>query len=324
MQDNIQKGFTLIELMLSLVLGLIIMGAVIQVYFISVRTAAVQQAGSSVLDANVFGLQAIEGNIRMAGLGLSDVTKGNTSDSGVIVGNNAAVVMNGITPFDNTLISRDGAGPAHTQAGATNRGSDQLTIQYRAPTNMQDCEGNLALGPRRGIIDDDGSEETPIDGQIIIERYFVVDNNGTLELRCDAGRYVNENIIVDNQAASTNADIRAATTDLVNRANIIKDFNDNGVLVISGIDDFQIRYGVANGDGIRYVTPTQYNATLGSAVVAVQVGILTRGSVPTNQAPESPTYNILGEDVTMATGQGQYIRRVYESNIMLRNSRERS
>ena len=57
---NKQQGFTLIELMISLVLGLLIIAAASQVYVISLRTATVQQAGSSILDANVFGLQQIQ------------------------------------------------------------------------------------------------------------------------------------------------------------------------------------------------------------------------------------------------------------------------
>ncbi|STZ07548.1 Tfp pilus assembly protein PilW [Moraxella caprae] len=66
---NKQQGFTLIELMISLVLGLLIIAAVGQVYVISVRTATVQEAGSSILDANVFGLQHIENNRLPAKLG---------------------------------------------------------------------------------------------------------------------------------------------------------------------------------------------------------------------------------------------------------------
>lgn len=323
---NKQQGFTLIELMISLVLGLLIIAAASQVYVISLRTATVQQAGSSILDANVFGLQQIENNIRMAGLGLSDVAKAGAADSGILAGgDNAAAIsvlnVNG-AKLSSSLISRDGSGPTNT----TSDGSDQLTIQYRAPANMRDCEGHLVLGPRTGILDLPGNPVVSIDGQIIVERYFVKDNNGTLELRCDAGLYVSNHIIEDSGQGTANATILTGAS---NRHNIYNlNANDDGALIVSGIDDFQVRFGIASGanhSGIRYVTPTEYQALpADTAIITVQLGLLTKGSVPSSDAPESPTYTILGNDVSMKSDQGQFIRRVYETNIMLRNSRGRS
>lgn len=324
---NKQQGFTLIELMISLVLGLLIIAAASQVYVISLRTATVQQAGSSILDANVFGLQQIENNIRMAGLGLSDVAKAGAADSGILAGgNNAAAIsvlnVNG-AKLSSDLISRDDLGPTNT----TSRGSDQLTIQYRAPANMRDCEGHLVLGPRTGILDLPGNPVVSIDGQIIVERYFVKDNNGTLELRCDAGLYVSNHIIEDSGQGTANATILTGASNRHNIHNLNAN-DDDGALIASGIDDFQVRFGItsgANHSGIRYVTPTEYQALpADTAIITVQLGLLTKGSVPSSDAPESPTYTILGNDVSMKSDQGQFIRRVYETNIMLRNSRGRS
>lgn len=321
---NKQQGFTLIELMISLVLGLLIIAAASQVYVISLRTATVQQAGSSILDANVFGLQQIENNIRMAGLGLSDVAKAGAADSGILAGGDKAAAISVLrvngTKLSSDLISRDGSGPTNT----TSR-SDQLTIQYRAPANMRDCEGRLVLGPRTGILDLPDNPVVSIDGQIIVERYFVKDSNGTLELRCDAGLYVSNHIIQDNGQGTANATILTGANDRHN----IHGLGDDGALIASDIDDFQVRFGIASGgagnSGIRYVTPTEYQ-TLPSdtAIITVQLGLLTKGSVPSSDAPESPTYTILGNNVNMKSGQGQFIRRVYETNIMLRNSRGRS
>lgn len=324
---NKQQGFTLIELMISLVLGLLIIAAASQVYVISLRTATVQQAGSSILDANVFGLQQIENNIRMAGLGLSDVAKAGAADSGILAGgNNAAAIsvlnVNG-AKLSSDLISRNDLGPTNT----TSRGSDQLTIQYRAPANMRDCEGHLVLGPRTGILDLPGNPVVSIDGQIIVERYFVKDNNGTLELRCDAGLYVSNHIIEDSGQGTANATILTGASNRHNIHNLNAN-DDDGALIASGIDDFQVRFGIASGanhSGIRYVTPTEYQALpADTAIITVQLGLLTKGSVPSSDAPESPTYTILGNDVSMKSDQGQFIRRVYETNIMLRNSRGRS
>ena len=64
-----QQGFTLIELMISLVLGLLISAAVIQVFVTSQRVDRIQTAGSEIQDKAVFGLQSIEPQIRLANLG---------------------------------------------------------------------------------------------------------------------------------------------------------------------------------------------------------------------------------------------------------------
>ena len=326
-----QQGFTLIELMIALVLGLLIIAAVTTVVVVSTRTTTVQQAGSSILDANVFGLQVIEKNIRMAGLGLNDISKGNTVGSGIIAGDNVSA-MAGITPFTVAQLTRDGAGSANTNS--TN-GSDQLTIQYRAPTNMLDCEGNFALGPHMGEVDDSGGasptpggDPAPIDGQVIVERYFLHNNGGTLELRCDAGRYMLETVFSYSDLKTP--DELNPSHQILGQRNVLKDFGDGGAVIISGIDDFQIKLGMVNDHGtdkgIQFVTPTEYNnpANIGKAIVAVQIGLLTKGTLPVSEAPDNPSYNILGDTVTMNAGQGRFIRRVYETTVMLRNSRDRS
>lgn len=316
---NKQQGFTLIELMISLVLGLLIIAAVGQVYVISVRTATVQEAGSSILDANVFGLQHIENNIRMAGLGLSEASKASAVDSGVLAGDSNAEAVGVLRNLTTDLLSRDALGATTTNTNGG--GSSQLTIQYRAPVNMRDCEGNLVLGPRTGVLEMPGNPVGPIDGQIIIERYFVRANGDTLELRCDAGLYVSDVIVEDGGQGTADATILTGITE----QNNIHRFGDDGALIVSGIDDFQVRFGVANGDGIHYVTPTEYNGMgANTAIIAIQLGLLTKGSVSSIDAPENPTYSILGNQVGMKDGQGRFIRRVYETNIMLRNSRGRS
>ena len=52
-------GFTLIELMISLVLGLLISAAVIQVYIVNTRTVTIQQSASEVQDSTIFALQSL-------------------------------------------------------------------------------------------------------------------------------------------------------------------------------------------------------------------------------------------------------------------------
>ncbi len=90
MRDNIpqeidQYGFTLIELMISLVLGLLISAAVMQVFLTSQRVDRIQTAGSEIQDKAVFGLQGIESQVRLANLGNDGIAINDTTAMGGIV-----------------------------------------------------------------------------------------------------------------------------------------------------------------------------------------------------------------------------------------------
>ncbi|WP_211181324.1 PilW family protein, partial [Psychrobacter cibarius] len=80
------SGFTLIELMISLVLGLLISAAVMQVYLINTRTITVQQSASEVQDSTIFAMQALEDHIRITNLG-NPITSINdkTNHGGVVL-----------------------------------------------------------------------------------------------------------------------------------------------------------------------------------------------------------------------------------------------
>lgn len=79
------SGFTLIELMISLVLGLLISAAVIQVYLTNTKTASTQKSGSELQEASVFGLQQLESHLRLANLGNSVTSITDTTAGGGIV-----------------------------------------------------------------------------------------------------------------------------------------------------------------------------------------------------------------------------------------------
>lgn len=371
-----QKGFTLIELMISVVLGLLIVAAVTQVYVMAMRTASTQRASAGILDANVYGLQQVERSLRMAGLGLGDQSRLNSTCSGVLIrGEDATLKECPTVTGVNRDVQKDADGnitnittPARPSpvanlgenmwtspttsgvtANTTSASMPQLTIQYRAPVDMLDCEGRLALGPRQVIgesaskksetkVNEEGEttrEPIMVDGQVIIERYFVQRNtDGVLELRCDAMRYVPETIETDNHARAGVAAARINAAKITD-ANIHNPDNASA-LVIAGIDDFQVQFGTqvidpSGNKGIRYRTVAEYQnlsdtkeAPINEDIVAIKMGIVAKGLVATagSDAPTNPTYTILGQSVSIRAGQpANAIRRVYESNTMLRNSR---
>ena len=64
-----QAGFTLIELMVSITLGLIVTAAAIQLFTGGLISTRVQQANSELQDSGLFGLEYIARDIRLANQG---------------------------------------------------------------------------------------------------------------------------------------------------------------------------------------------------------------------------------------------------------------
>ena len=125
-----QQGFTLVELMISLVLGLLISAAAVQIYLTNARTSTVQKSGSELQDASVFGIQFLENHIRLANLGnaVSNIT--DTTASGGIVLRPSNIVNATSTTAPTTVLTHSTGDTGWTGVSNTNVGSDQLTIQF--------------------------------------------------------------------------------------------------------------------------------------------------------------------------------------------------
>lgn len=158
-----QQGFTLIELMISLVLGLLISAAALQVFYISQRTATTQRSASSVQDSAVFGLQLLEEHILLANLGADKVLNKLTPKGGVVLTQD-----NATTITDTDLRTKANAG--NSKFGTAIQ-SDQLTIQFAAPQAMYDCEGTSITA-----------------GTQVIQRYFLRADGSRLSLACDSNQ----------------------------------------------------------------------------------------------------------------------------------------
>lgn len=286
--QNTQYGFTLIELMISLVLGLLISAAVMQVFLTSQRVDRIQTAASEIQDKAVFGLQSIEPQVRLANLGNDGVSINDKTTMGGIILTVDNINANNINDFSG-LITRSGG------LTNTNIPSDQLTIQYINTTgrNLYDCEGE-DIQPNAHVI----------------TRYFVSGTAGTdrrsLNLSCDAGRIVDK---------------------------VAERFPDAGQVIIENIDQFNIRLGVQKSVPAGGTTTYQY-ADMSVAeyialtdadkppIVNIRIAILARSTANSPEA-SADEFVIFGQKQTLKTQTNapKYLRRVYESNILLRNAR---
>ncbi|WP_230659410.1 prepilin-type N-terminal cleavage/methylation domain-containing protein [Psychrobacter sp. I-STPA10] len=232
-----QQGFTLIELMISLILGLLIAAAAFQVFYISQRTSTTQSSASEVQDSAVFGIQAVEYDIRLANLkAASHELNKKTGNGGIIL------------TVDNapTALQAASYASSYTKQGVDegyySTNADQLTIQFVAPQNMSDCEGaNVTAGDR------------------IVQRYFLK-STGTTEkpsyaLACDA---YHPNDLAFGTGTST-PDSGEVIVPNVEQFRVML-LTENGYRTINGYNalpgDGELIYGVKLGLVLAGDTPT--------------------------------------------------------------------
>ncbi len=304
-----QQGFTLIELMISLILGLLVSAAVMQVYLINVKTSSIQSSGSELQDASIFGLQQLEKKLRIANLGNPTTQITSTTVNGGIV--LTAANLGITTPYTNTayLTRRDGDSAIGTNGWTgisnTNVNSDQLTIQYTNTTGnvMSDCEGADAA------VND-----------IVVERYFLrratgdtsTGNIRNLVLACDAGRVSPTGGIL-TVGASTDS----------------RNFGTAGQEFIINVDQFKILLGTkssaaASAGQMMYLPSSSYllMATKPS-ITAVKIGLIVHGTTPIIGSNDQSSFTLLGQSNSLKTDttRQQQVRTSYESTTLLRNAR---
>lgn len=324
-----QAGFTLIELMISLVLGLLITAAAVQIYIINVRTATVQKSGSELQDASVFGLQVLENHLRLANLGNPNSMITNTSVSGGVVlsGLNIGVSrLNGAVKEDaytDTGYLTRTAGEVGTGTNGwtgisnTNVGSDQLTIQFRniTKTTIPDCEGNDIA-----------------DGEMVIERFFLRQSTSDtstgaikkLVLACDAGR-----VVLDSNNNANGIQTFGGTD--------TRAFGQAGQEFMSGVDQFKILLGVqgteeetastptsAVAGSANYVTSQIYNSlSVKPAINSIKLALIVSGSTPIVGSEDLTEFTIFGTPNTLKedSTRQKLVRNTYETTVILRNAR---
>ncbi|WP_201594062.1 prepilin-type N-terminal cleavage/methylation domain-containing protein [Psychrobacter fulvigenes] len=354
--DKTQKGFTLIELMISLFLGLLVSAAAIQVYIINAKTAGIQSSASELVEDAAFNLPIIERRARLANLGLADNVAANEPGSGIVLtsANNALEDEDGNKELDNfrnpkvlagdpklpkditlggspievALLTRTGDQDGGTQAnewtGASNVSSKsgQLTIQYRAPQDMYDCEGKLALGPRQVTI---GGVKEIIDGQVIVERFYLRAPDASkpteLSLYCDAGKYITE--IMDDYAEQSKPEEKLPKSVEFTTNSEVRDFGDAGQEIMTNVDYFDILLSTRDSDLLQYYTVKDYldlDIEDQPPIVGIKYGLILRSdnAVLTEEGPSE--FTVLGKSSTINNGLSKkYLRTVVESYVTLRN-----
>lgn len=284
------KGFTLLELMLSIALGLIILSAALIIFITGHRSYLMQQGSSDLQDNANFGLNYIVHDIRFANLNNPRSSINSTLNLGGIVISQANVpVQDGLS---SDYLSKSATGPSVVMEGSgSSLKSDVLVIQYKPVVAGIDCEGS----------------EIKADGSMVIQRYYLREDSNAestepskLALVCDAGRYI-ENKKMEGLGL-------------------------NSQVIMKRVEYFRVLLEVVNlSQQTRFMDIVTYNAqSVKPRIVAVSIGVLARspssvGAYKNNNSLDQ--YKVLDKTVkeNSNTNSTRYIRQVITQHVALRN-----
>jgi len=280
----IQKGFTLIELMISLTLGLVIMLAAMQLFVTNQIGFNLQRNMGNVQENGRFALDYINTTLRSAEYSItdSDTITGIITSTTEIPGGTAAL----ITCNDCVTLGIDK--------------SDQLVVRQlitEAMTNYRDCKGNTVPA------------STKTDKYYVVNRYFVrndTESNSTSALACDGGYYK------VGDAAMTNFN----DSGVVLLSNVDSFQIQLGISAVP-IPDAGSRYPV------RYVNFATYNAIVAPKPVisALKVAVLVRSSEATAADYGTPNnVRVLDKLINGTDLQDKRVHRLFSSTVALRNA----
>ena len=313
-----QNGFTIIELMVAISLGLLIVAAGLFIFLNSLKSTRLQDGVAQVQDGGVFGLEYLANQIRLANYGNVEnrILNDETSRGGVVLttglptqSNVNLAVGNGIetVAFDKKIVTKsDGL-------SNVNIASDQLTIQFVAPSDMHNCEG-----------------QDVFKGDRVVQRYF---------LRRETQKANHDNKVVSLGLACVASGQATSRTTVNAQPKSLSDFGTSltGEVVIPNVDYFGILLGARTGASYRYYTIDEYNKATKDAreatpaqeipsIEMIKLAVLIRSQDEVKTALITLTnYEILGRNISLNTPEAKnktnkFVRNVYVTTIALRNA----
>ncbi|MFA9485758.1 MULTISPECIES: PilW family protein [unclassified Moraxella] len=316
-------GLSLLEMMIALLIASMVVLMVAQAYVMSLNGIVAQENLTYRLQHQIFGVQGLTESLRLAGLGIDDKVLSQPNPQGVLVHIDQLSHQSHSVSNLARYLSRADVQPKNNR---TTMPTHQLTIIYRAPQDMWDCEGEMALGPRNARLK--GGKMRHIEGQVVIERYFVQNNDGVMNLRCDAARFVPESITRDGTrdrrlGRGSSAYIKAIidTESSSKAANTIIGVGSQGDVIASHVEGLWVEVGVASQDGIRFMPITEYanHANQDEPIVMMNVAFLGYSPTPSARDDAPRDFEIFGKKVVLQQDSPSHDRWLYHFSVRLRN-----
>lgn len=304
---SLQKGVTLVELMVSLVLASVITLAAVALYITGLSSYRTVDAGQELQDNGRFALEVIGQAVRQAGfqnypeghgLRWSDTYVTNTDLYPTIRGFNNAKVTS-ITSVDNDGANNNGGVNNSDTLALRFHGASKASDRTKADGSMIDCQGVAQTAPLQA---NDLSA-------VALSLFWVrTETDNEPSLQC---------ISRGSPAAST--------------------FVRNSQPLIRGVETFQVMYGIdsetpPNSVPNQWVSAQSIGTNDWTKVAAIRVGFVLRGAPGSSQAPKGSTEDNklypLGKDFTGNSTEAGLVftppndgrmRRVFNATFTLRN-----
>lgn len=332
-QVHAADGFTLVELMISIVLGLLLVAAAVQLFTGGMVMARLQQGSAQTQDNGLFGLDYVVQHVRLTNFDnvTNPVLTDNTLWGGLVfTAKSAASTASSLENLPANLTNASSYIPpgllSHSVAaneavstvvnewqGLSNvaQKSDQLTIQFVAPGAMTNCEGAAVQA-----------------NDLVIERYFLRSNGA-------ATGAAN----VANLALACDANTPTATASAAQpRPAIVNGLGDAGQVLIPGVDHFHVLLVARQPSGnLSYYTINQYKAAAAAAraatptalepprLMGIKMAVLVRSEDSAAQSTINPGKSFVMFDQTVTPNsptdlqKNRFVRQVYSTTVALRN-----
>lgn len=323
-QSNI-KGFTLIELMIALTLGLILVAVAIQLLISGQVNYRIQQAASTVQDSGVFSLNSVTKSMRLANHGNAGALNDETLYGGVVLSSQTTTGKGTATSAGNlnglksgtTLIQGDGyiSKNAFTDSAFGSIKSDQLVIMYQAPIDMVTCTGKKVKGPNRSLT-------SLTKGWYVVEKYYIKKSSSAdqSDLYCSDSLFIAKSETVPQTVGTGTTAVTISTAEQINANYGTAD----GQMIAQNVEYMRVQLLVRNADkttatmGINDYTGLSITDTLTHrpAVIGINMGWLVRSN-ETVPNLETTTYKVLDQSLTAPNDK--YMRYVYSTTVAIRN-----
>ncbi len=300
-----QRGFSILELMVSMALGLLVLAAVFVSSAGMVVAGRQQRAASVMTDDALLALSLIRRDLLMAGyvhpvlINASQFSAFNPvmlsrpvyGCSTLFDDNSADVAAGTCKPSSSTASTSTSTSPSTSTSTSTKITSDAIEINFEASQGSVDLSTNNKLTGCQGFELKDDQGQVPSAAADVStrlptsHRYYVKD----LTLSC-------------------------ATA------------GGTGQALVPNVETLQITYGVSSGwliaqpetrRPVRYVDATQVTDWVN--VVAVHLCVLMRSGGPVLDKGEAATQGYTDCDGTAQTATDGYLRRAFATTVALRN-----
>jgi type IV pilus assembly protein PilW len=318
-----QSGVTLVELMIAMVIGLLLVGGVLQVFSSARQTYRVHDATSRMQEGGRMALEVLARDIRMADYW------GCASNSIQMV-NNLDTTGTGYVDFvTGGVVGTDGGGMAPDSI--TLRGGFDAGINIEPPYGPQ-ASANIKVNVGNGLAEDDMVMVSDCtNGDIFQISNANPDGTGTLVHNTGTGNPGNYNVTNPGCPGGGNAHCLSKVYGADAKILVTREINynigtgsegepalfRNGAEFVDGIENLQILYGEdIDGSGTpNYFVPASQVANM-DAVISIRLAIVARSYDDFLTGGIAQNYNVLGTNVAAAD---QRLRQVYTSTIAVRN-----